>query len=98
MIRYDANKLMFEQITIDGQPALFTKERVSFSTVEPPLYMYEVQHNHRNPSVIALEVRKDFYGTVLLPRQLDSNYKKISNWEGTGYKMNNAQFIQNICK
>lgn len=100
MIRYSINNNEFELVEFFGKPALFTGNRITFATVEEPLHMYEIQHDpirRSQPKVIANEVRKNFFGTVItLDRISIGSEGKPVNKEDikyTGRIMNSTEFL-----
>lgn len=106
MIRYSINNSEFELIELFGKPALFTGNRITFATVEDPLHMYEIQHDpirRSQPKIIANEVRKNFFGTIISLDKInigqDGNSITKDDIKHTGRIMNSCEFLSEYyCK
>ena len=72
-MRYSAEELYYEQITIWGYKALFTNERIKRDTVPKGWYLYEVRHDDECqgiPCEIAKGILVNFWGSLLMHDQL----------------------------
>ena len=68
MSRENAMTAAFEEVTVYGQPALFTSLRVDRSTVPDGLHLYELRHadeDWNDPCQLARGILVNHYGTVL---------------------------------
>ena len=89
----------FEEVTVLGQPMLFTCARVDRSTVPKGLYMYEVRHDddqRGDPVQIARWIMVNHWGTLISnkpvwlepSKTVNNAYRDIDpekdwNYEGT---------------
>ncbi|WP_072526020.1 LPD28 domain-containing protein [Clostridium sp. Marseille-P3244] len=72
-MRYSAEELYYEQITIRGYKALFTNERIKRDTVPDGWYLYEVRHDDECqgiPCEIAKGILVNFWGSLLMHDKL----------------------------
>lgn len=68
MSRENAMTAAFEEVTVYGQPALFTSLRIDRGTVPDGLYLYELRHadeDWSDPCQLARGILVNHYGTVL---------------------------------
>ena len=68
MSLHHASELIYEEVTILGQAALFSECRINRVTVPEGMYRYEVRHSDENwgkPVELARRIVVNFYGTVL---------------------------------
>lgn len=68
MSRHDANRLIYDEVTIFDRPALFTECRVDRATVSEGVYRYELRHGDEDwgePVELARNIFANYYGTVL---------------------------------
>ena len=68
MSRHDANRLIYDEVTVWGVPALFTDLRVDRSTMPDDVYRYEIRYSDDyggEPVELARGIMVDFFGTVL---------------------------------
>lgn len=95
----DVNTEIFEDITLFGQPMLFTDLRCDRGTLPKGMYMYEVRHDddgRGDPCEIANWIMVNHWGTVISNRPVQFNeqtpsgkpYRLIDseadwNYEGT---------------
>ena len=95
----DVNTAIFEDITLFGQPMLFTDLRCDRDTLPKGMYMYEVRHDddgRGDPCEIANWIMVNHWGTVISNRPVQFNeqtpsgkpYRLIDsetdwNYEGT---------------
>ena len=98
--RVDVNTEMFEEITLFGQPMLFTNARCDRDTLPSGMYMYEIRHDddgRGDPCEIADWIMVNHWGTVISnrPVRMDEQtpsgkrYRLIDsevdwNYEGVG--------------
>lgn len=78
-MRYSAEELYYEQITIRGYKALFTNERIKLDTVPDGWYLYEVRHDDECqgiPCEIAKGILVNFWGSLLRHDELPEVEKK----------------------
>lgn len=80
-MRYSAEEVHYEQITILGYKVLFTNERIRRDTVPIGWYLYEVRHDDECqgiPCEIAKGILVNFWGSLLMR-------DKLSEVEKEGY-------------
>lgn len=80
-MRYSAEELYYEQITIRGYKALFTNERIKRDTVPDGWYLYEVRHDDECqgiPCEIAKGILVNFWGSLLMHDELPEVEKEGS--------------------
>ena len=73
-MRYQANELHYEQVTVLEKEAIFTDLRVSRDSVPKGFSCYEVRHDDEsqgNPVEIARGILVNFYGTLLVQGNLE---------------------------
>ena len=73
-MRYQANELRYEQITVLEKEAIFTELRVLRDSVPKGFSCYEVRHDDEcqgNPVEIAKGILVNFYGTLLVQGSLE---------------------------
>ena len=73
-MRYQANELHYEQVTVLEKEAIFTDLRVSRDSVPKGFSCYEVRHDDEcqgNPVEIAKGILVNFYGTLLVQGSLE---------------------------
>lgn len=65
-IKYNAEELKYQEITVLGVPALFVEERLDITSIPDELNRYEVRHNgNGDPIQLSQSIVFDFYGTIL---------------------------------
>ena len=99
-MRYSAEELYYETVTMRGYKALFTNERIKQETVPEGWHLYEVRHDDECqgiPCGIAKGVLVNFWGSLLmldkLPEVEEEGYLCIDEEEWTdgmseGYLLN----------
>lgn len=68
MSRHDANRLIYDEVTIFDRPALFTECRIDRATVPEGVYRYELRHGDEDwgePIELARSIFANYYGAVL---------------------------------
>lgn len=68
MSQYNANEQTYQEITIMGQPALFTELRIDRATVPEDVYRYELRHSDEDwnePVELSRSIAVNYYGTAL---------------------------------
>ena len=78
-MRYRADELRYEQVTVLGREAIFTDLRVSRDSVPKGFSCYEVRHDDEgqgNPVEIAKGILVNFYGTLLVQGSLEQVEKE----------------------
>ena len=73
-MRYQANELRYEQVTVLEKEAIFTELRVLRDSVPQGFSCYEVRHDDEcqgNPVEIAKGILVNFYGTLLVQESLE---------------------------
>lgn len=77
-------KLMYEQIRIDNQPALYTNQRIDKYLLPENVYAYETMHDDDfsgEITCIAKNIHVNFFGTILTTKPLelqDTGYRLIN--------------------
>ena len=78
-MRYQANELRYEQITVLEKEAIFTELRVLRDSVPKGFSCYEIRHDDEcqgNPVEIAKGILVNFYGTLLVQGNLEQVEKE----------------------
>ena len=78
-MRYQANELRYEQVTVLEKEAIFTELRVLRDSVPKGFSCYEVRHDDEgqgNPVEIAKGILVNFYGTLLVQGSLEQVEKE----------------------
>lgn len=78
-MRYQANELRYEQVTVLEKEAIFTELRVLRDSVPKGFSRYEVRHDDEcqgNPVEIAKGILVNFYGTLLVQESLEQVEKE----------------------
>ena len=73
-MRYQANELRYEQVTVLEKEAIFTELRVLRDSVPKGFSCYEIRHDDEcqgNPVEIAKGILVNFYGTLLVQGSLE---------------------------
>ena len=73
-MRENAAEVNYSEVTILGNPALFSEWRIDRTTVPPGLYLYELRHEDEDwgtPCQVAKSILVNFYGTVLTTEPLE---------------------------
>lgn len=92
-MRYQANELRYEQVTVLEREAVFTELRVSRDSVPKEFSCYEVRHDDEgqgNLIEIAKRILVNFYGTLLVQGSLEQVEKegccflKENDWNYSG--------------
>lgn len=94
-IRFDANTLNFETMSMFDRDVLFSNYRVDRKTVPEGIYMYELRDDSSDgiPCEIAEGIAVDFFGTVLSKEPIEltedggkRRYIKYKDygWDGPG--------------
>lgn len=68
MSRYHAEELTYQEVTLFGNPALFSECRINSATVPEGLYRYEIRHTDDDwgePIELARGIMVNFYGMIL---------------------------------
>ena len=79
-MRYDAEKITYDEVTLFGVPAIFTEYRIDRTTIPAQLHLYEIRHEDEDwgrPCQLAKGILVNFYGSLLTrhPIELpDSGY------------------------
>lgn len=77
-MRKDASKIIYDEVSLLGHPALLTDWRVDRTTVPDGFHLYELRHADEDwgdPCQIAKGILVNFYGSILTlqPFQLPSH-------------------------
>ncbi len=75
-MRYQADELRYEQVTVLEKEAIFTDLRVLRDSVPKGFSCYEVRHDDEslgNPVEIARGILVNFYGTLLVQGSLEQH-------------------------
>ena len=77
-MRKDASKIIYDEVSLLGNPALLTDWRVDRATLPDGFYLYELRHADEDwgdPCQLAKSILVNFYGSVLTlqPFQLPSH-------------------------
>ena len=92
-MRYKADNEMYEVVTVFGQEALFSCERIERTSVPKGLYQYEVRHDdccQGIPCEVAKGILVNFWGTLLTKEPIEEvesyGYRYIMDdeWEEKG--------------
>ena len=78
-MRYQADELRYEQVTVLEKEAIFTELRVLRDSVPKGFSCYEVRHDDEsqgNPVEIARGILVNFYGTLLVQGSLEQVEKE----------------------
>ena len=74
MSRFDAMVVSFEEITILGNPALFTPVRIDRSTVPDGYWLYEMRHDddcQGDVVHIAIDIVVNHWGSIILLDEIE---------------------------
>ena len=96
-MRYNANEVPWEVVTVLGKTMLFFDRRISRETVPEGLHMYEVRHaddDWGDPCEIAEGILVNFFGTLLSKEELplreivagSKPYLELDSQEDWGYE------------
>ena len=96
-MRYNANEVPWEVVTVLGRTMLFSGYRISRSTVPEGLYMYEVRHaddDWGDPCEVAEGILVNFFGKLLSKEGLplkeivagSKPYLELNSQEDWGYE------------
>ena len=67
-MRKDASKIIYDEISLLGNPALLTDWRVDRATLPDGFYLYELRHADEDwgdPCQLAKSILVNFYGSIL---------------------------------
>lgn len=107
-MKVNVNEELFENITLFGEPMLFTCERCSRSSLPAGMYMYEIRHDDEGrgiPCEISPWIAVNHWGTVISNKPVEFNerspngspYRIIEdedwNYEGTDETL--AEYMRN---
>lgn len=99
---------IFEEVTVLGQPMIFTNLRIDRSTVPKGLYVYDVQHDsdcRGIPVQIAEYILVNHWGTLLTSRliRLDTNpvtgkrcrlIDHVKDWKYEGFPVTVREYME----
>ena len=72
-MRYRADELYYEPVTVLGYKGIFTNDRIISETIPEGFYQYEVRHDDEClgiPCEVAKRVIVNFWGTLLTRKKL----------------------------
>lgn len=106
-IHKKALDLTFTEVCLEGQTALFTKNRITKNSVPRPFLVYEIKHaaeDYLSPAHIAKHMPIDHFGTLVMLKPLDlssldfrgANLKKIDFSSGKQRTLNEFAQEQNV--
>lgn len=75
-MRYEADKVRYQEVLVNGKFALFTDVRIEKETVPKGLYMYQVRHDEEDwsePIQVKNYILVNFLGTLITKEPLLTN-------------------------
>lgn len=105
--RQDTNCVMFDRVTVFGQPMLFTTDYLDHTTIPKGLYLYAVRHHSEDPQKpiqICQWAVVNRYGSLLSAKpiclqqhpKLDNSFRDIDpdkDWYYEGYELTVKEYL-----